>query len=302
MSDYTIRSAHAAIDSLAQELETIKKELEDQKNLVGGNLLPITKYPVMVGVFGYVKDYKTPERARREVERLYQESIVLKDANQAAIKNNQAVYDGLVKLISSVGIPSHYLKVVNSRSGKTRREFMPWIDALKDLIKTEDEFPKVQRIYEEKLSEIAKWEKEIEEQKRNEEMVREAEKKHIRNIKTLGRLENKYGLALTESGSEILDAILSKDKYLALGHALRMNRGDWADGPEYARDGLQEFGVEIKTDIDQAIYDEISEMVNDWQGDGRCFRDADYGYDYLFGLVDKELLSDYEEVMELVEY
>ena len=300
MNDYYAKQAHSAIDSLIGEPEVAKKELEEQKNLVGGKLQPITKYPMMGGVLAYVKDYKTPEKAKTEVETLYQKSLSLKDENQAAVKNNCMVYDGLVKLISSVGIPSHYAKVINSRSGKTKRVSMEWVDALKDLVKTEDEFPKVQRIYEEKMSEIAKWEKEIEEQKRKEELTRDAEKKKIENIKTLGRLENKYGLALTESGSEILDAILSKDKYLALGHALLMNREDWNDGPEYARNGLEEFKVE--SDLDQSIYMEINELINDWQEDGRCFRDADYGYDYLFGLVDKELLSDYREVRELINY
>lgn len=90
-----------------------------------------------------------------------------------------------------------------------------------------------------------------------------------------------------------LEFILSKNKYLHLAHYLQKNRGDWSDGYSYAETGLENFSIE--SDTDQKIYDEIKELIDDWDFDGRCFRDCNWNYSVLFGMVDdKDLMTDYE--------
>ena len=97
---------------------------------------------------------------------------------------------------------------------------------------------------------------------------------------------------------EILDAILEKNKYLRLAHYLRMNRGDWTDGYDYAETGLSGFVVE--TEVDSEIEKDITHHINNWDGDGRIFRDCEYNYNVIFGMVeDEQLMKDYNSVYEM---
>lgn len=98
---------------------------------------------------------------------------------------------------------------------------------------------------------------------------------------------------------DILEVILNKNKYLKLAHYLLMNRNDWSDGCNYAELGINSFSVEDT--IDQEIHDEISGLIDDWDSDGRAFRDCEYNYSVLFGMVDDaELMKDYDKIYELV--
>jgi hypothetical protein len=298
MDDYHIKQAHSAIDSLAAELAQAKKDLEEQKALMCGKLMKVVDYP-MGQAMASVSGYGSPAKARRDIEALYQKCLALKDSNQAAIKNNESVYNGLRKLIAAIGIPSNYNKTVNRRSFKTESIPYDWTNGLRQLVPTHDGWPEVQRIYDRKMEEVAKWEQQIAGQKEEEERAREAEAKNIEKIKTVGILENKYGMRLSANENTLLDVILSKDKYLALAHCLLKNRRDWNDGPDYAREGLRLFAVE--SDLDEEICKEIQSLIDDWQGDGRVFRDCKYCYDALFNLADGDILADYQKLKEYME-
>ena len=297
--EYYIRQAHSAIDSLATELIQAKKDLEEQKALTCGKLMTVADYP-MGKVMASISSYKTPANARKEVEALYQKCLSMKEANQAAIKNNQVVYDSLRKLIAAIGIPSSYNKIVNRRSYKTESVSYDWTDGLWRLVPTYDGWPDVQRTYDQKIADIVKWEGELAAKAEAEKRQSELDAQNIEKIKVLGVLADRYGLPITATYEEILDAILSKDKYLALGHSLRLNRGDWSEGPYHARCGLDRF--DVVSDIDHAIYKELRDLIDDWQGDGRCFRDAEYCYDNLFSMVDPQLFADYTKIIGYEEY
>jgi len=107
-------------------------------------------------------------------------------------------------------------------------------------------------------------------------------------------MASKYGLKEENTKEELLDKILEKDKYLRLGHYLILNRNDWNDGPNFAENGLYSFSVE--TEEDKLIYAEISSLIDNWGGDGRCFRDCHWSYDHLFTKVDTDLYKDFEKV------
>lgn len=85
----------------------------------------------------------------------------------------------------------------------------------------------------------------------------------------------------------LMDAVhrvLSKDKYLHLAHYLEMNRGDWSDGYQYAETGLR--GFKVESGLDQKIYDCIQEFLDETESfDGRVFRNCEYNYNVLYGLV-----------------
>ncbi len=297
--EYYVKQAHSAIDSLATELTQAKKDLEEQKALTCGKIMPVIDYP-MGQVMASMSSYKTPANARKEVDALYQKCRSLKDANQAAIKNNQAVYDSLRKLIAAIGIPSCYTKIINRRSYKTESISYDWVDGLRRLVPTHDGWPDVQRTYDQKTADIVEWERELAAKGEAEKRQAEADAQNIEKIKVLGILADRYGLPITATYEEILDAILSKDKYLALGHSLRLNRGDWSEGPYHARCGLDHF--DVVSDTDHAIYKELRDLIDDWQGDGRCFRDAEYCYDRLFSMSDQQLFADYMKIIGYAEF
>lgn len=102
-----------------------------------------------------------------------------------------------------------------------------------------------------------------------------------------------------DSGSDkyaVLNAIISKNKYLYLAHHLEVNRNDWSDGYDYAERGLD--GFTIETLEDEEIYKEIRSLIDDSDYvDGRVFRDCNYSYSHLYGLVeDAQLLKDHQKI------
>ena len=101
------------------------------------------------------------------------------------------------------------------------------------------------------------------------------------------------GLGKTHLVHAVGNALLKRCKYMRLAHYLRKNRNDWSDGPDFARQGLDGFSAE--TPQDQEILRDLCPLVEDWDGDGRVFRDTKWSYDALFGLVNPDLLADYEK-------
>jgi hypothetical protein len=97
----------------------------------------------------------------------------------------------------------------------------------------------------------------------------------------------------------VQSAIRKKDKYLDLAYGMYATRCDWNEGPWYAKNALQRFKIENATD--QAIYDDNWPAVEDWDGDGRVFRDTKWSYDAVFALANPELLADYQSVAKYVE-
>ena len=63
------------------------------------------------------------------------------------------------------------------------------------------------------------------------------------------------------------------------------------------------YGFEVETKEDQEIYDNIYSYIENWSDylDGRCFRDCEYNYDVLYGMVEEQepdLYKDYQTIEE----
>jgi hypothetical protein len=94
--------------------------------------------------------------------------------------------------------------------------------------------------------------------------------------------------------------IVSKNKYLCLAYWLEQNRNDWNDGYSFAETGLDSFTIETETD--ELIYKDIQSYMDDWGGDGRVFRDCEWNYGVLYGMVeDEELMKDFETVQKFID-
>ena len=88
--------------------------------------------------------------------------------------------------------------------------------------------------------------------------------------------------------------ILKQDKYLRLSYFLRKNRNDWSEGPYFAERGLD--GFEIANERDQIIFDQLSDLIEDWDGDGRVFRDCTWNYEAIQSLAPAKLVAQRESV------
>jgi hypothetical protein len=94
---------------------------------------------------------------------------------------------------------------------------------------------------------------------------------------------------------DLREILLKKNKYLRLAYFLEKNRGDWTDGPSYAENGLSGFTVE--TLDDHLIFVDINDLIEDWGGDGRCFRDCTWNYGRIYSeFVPPELLADFQQL------
>jgi hypothetical protein len=115
----------------------------------------------------------------------------------------------------------------------------------------------------------------------------------IENAKKVTVIALRHGVEDGNSG-DVYDALVEKDKYLSLGIDLLRCRNDFSEWKS-ARNAISNFKIE--TPQDKAISDDLNETIADFDGDGRIFRDCEWSYDKLFGLVDKQL---YEDVMWLL--
>jgi hypothetical protein len=139
--------------------------------------------------------------------------------------------------------------------------------------------------------------KKIQEKEREENKIKIQEE----NLHKLAVLKVKYNMDAMASKEDILDAILSSDKYLRLAYFLLANRNDWSEGYSLAETGLD--GFEIQSDEDKEIYKCLNDILTDEDPDydGRVFRDCEWNYGVLFAKVSPELRADYEIINNMIE-
>lgn len=282
-------------DLSSLEVMPIKKiEVDRLKYIPDGYDNRYSKY----GAFdGYQIDNVVRE-ATNHVERILQSAETQHEANVVAIKNNVAIVEGIKKMMEKFGIRSTY----STYERKSRRSYKETEtkhtagylgDLLRD-IKTNDGFSTIQTECNSFKERLEKW--------RLSELKRiEQEQAKIKNEETIAtanrelmKLIVKYDLAATSTKDDVVDHIISKDKYLYLAHYMEKNRGDWNDGYSYAEEGLDNFTVE--TDIDSKIHRCVQYEIDNWDGDGRCFRDCEYSYNVVFGYANAELYTDYSKL------
>lgn len=219
------------------------------------------------------------------------------EENSDKIVNNEETAQKVKDFMETIGIRGTYsvydYPTNRHKTKKSITKTAGYIDDIGREIKTSDGYKfamdslkKSRERLRKEFDDLCK--KIIEDEKR-----KELERKKQEDIKELARFQVKYD----NNGEwwDILDVILNKNKYLKLGHYLLKNREDWNDGPSYAKYGLSQF--EVDGENDERIANELLYLTDDWDGDGRVFRDSKYGYDYVFSLVnDEELMKDYETV------
>ena len=237
-------------------------------------------------------------KIRAEVEKLHAENL-------PALENNQRVFEIVENFMRDVGIPATYssmeLKTPRSKTKTSITRRSGWNE---DLIRTcvrNDGYAQQMKALDDYEASLIKHHKFFVAQATRHEaqLKREEDKKRLE--RGINIIAAKYLPAdqLDFEPDDILSAICKKDKYLDLAWAMEQTRNDWNDwndGFYWVRNAIDRFVVDTKEDQD--IEDEIMEILNSEESDGRVFRDCEYSYDTLYSMVDSEVVSDFRKVQE----
>ncbi len=226
----------------------------------------------------------------------------IKDDNIVIIEHNKKVISKIRQFMKIVGISDTYSEIDSKSRARIPKHITKRAGYLQDIervIKTTDYGlvsleNKVKTIKES----LTKWYNNSIDKIKTENDIKLKQENKINHEKLLAVLKVKYNISFECEEDVIIETILSKCKYLKLAHYLLKNRMDWNDGPYYASIGID--GFVIETEEDSYILDEISSNLHEWDGDGRIFRDCKYSYDYLFSLVNEDLLKDYNSLISFI--
>lgn len=222
----------------------------------------------------------------------------IKNENTSIIGHNKKVVSNITQMMKMIGIPNSYSerdlssrarnpKYINKRAG--------YLSDLERNIKTSDSgYNNLQAKIKQFTDSLTKWRDNGIDKINVDMKIKIDNENKINKEKLLAVLKIKYNVDFLGDEQDVIQTLLDKCKYLKLAHYLSKNRNDWSDGPYYASIGLDSFSID--NDEDRKIYDSVNYNIKDWDGDGRVFRDSEYSYDYIFSLVDKELLSDYNSI------
>jgi hypothetical protein len=302
-AEYSLNEAKKQIDKALENLSTVRNEvgtIMEIKGLGAGISSELARYYKGTSYSSFDPKYRNQVDSAYAAgkaavaERLAQIESIHKE-NIPAIENNLATRKKISDFMGAVGITASYsvyeLPSPKHRNKQSVTKSAGYISDVNRMIPTSDGYDAAKRSL---IDSEARLTKEYQTLIAN---IEKAEKEETHKAKAkedlmeLARMQVKYG---NLEWDELLDVILEKDKYLRLGHYLLKNREDWNDGYSYAECGLNSFVVE--TEEDKEIESEIeSVMGENWDGDGRLFRDLpNYSYGYLFSKVNADLYKDYE--------
>ncbi len=294
---YQLEVIEKATAELRKEVLRLEAALDEQSGVVQ----QLKPYPLEEVVRrSYLRGYSTPEAARAAAEQAYGKSLSVAAENAAIIDNNKRVAARLVQLIKNAGLPDK-VSIRRPRSRfKTDSVETDWAQAIRTQIPTGDQWPMLKDGYDQWLRQCDAWRRDLDAEVAAKKEAEKASRRTIANEALRQGLNEKYGtgdLDLVDLKFNLLD----KNKYLRLASFLRRNRGDWSDGCDFARMGLD--GFKAESDLDRSIALCIRECCVDFE-DGRVFRDCEWNYDRLFAMAkeqNSELYADYTKIEEACE-
>jgi len=311
-----VKTLHEAVDMFEKEMNNLQTAADTntgkiqkikQCGSMNGVMCAIASYDRTTSVFDSAPTCETVcKKAMEDADKRLAESREIHEANIPLIESNIKLRQQIQLIMRNAGIPSSYnesfYKSTRSHSLSYREIQSGWTQDLNRYVLINDNWEAEQKAYENfkrKVEEYRKQETAKEQAKIQEKEM--AEKKLVEQ-RELAVFVVKYGLAPASTWENLLEHIVTKNKYLRLAHYLSLNRGDWNDGCDYAETGIS--GFTIETDIDREISDNINScMGENWDGDGRVFRDCEWNYDRIFGLVtDSDLLKDYHVINSHISY
>jgi len=299
-----------AIEAVARVACDAISELQGKLDAKTGKVMAVKSASLMgkrrSSISNYGESYDSYEcvagKARGHAYALFNECKEVHNGNEPALENNKQLVKTIHDFMSNIGInktySASYYKTERSRTKTHETRRAGYVSDISRLITTDDGFQEADRDYKAMLQDIDKYVLEKETEKKNREKQEEAIAKAELSTRLLGAMQERYGL--TGEWEDVLEHLLNLDKYLSLAHGMWRNRCDWNDGFHFAESALARFHAE--TDQDKEIADDVSSAIDEWDGDGRVFRDIEWNYDRIFGLVPEGLLGDYRTAIGNINY
>lgn len=294
--------AKEALQKVEKEMNVLRKRTDEYT----GKIMPVENANFMGQRKSQISyyadnDYHTSSsyqntalRARKHAEELKLKCDEAHQRNLEALENNKKLREKVEVFMEAIGMPKSY-SVKEYKTKRSQGEYVKYsagyLSDLSRYVPIDDGYEKAVKEHEDFLAAIAAYEKG--EKQKAEKLEAERKKKEEQEVadKQLGVLVLKYELPYESGWKDILDHLLSKDKYLRLAHYLCENRNDWSDGYDKAEYGLSQFQAE--SEQDHEIVKDIQDCIDNWDGDGRVFRDTKWSYDEVFKLADQSLFKDY---------
>lgn len=299
--EWRLKSIRNDIIDIEGKFASLIKERDNA--LITDVIVPMQTYPSAPSI-SYYDNYRgkyilyNKDKCLQLIETWWGECLAVAEHNDKIRPNNIAIRDKIINMMLTLGLKQTDRVKKSTRSSKYIDVTSAWYTAITTQIPTGGDIRYQETVKTDLLAKVAKDEADREKATAEAQRLREQDMAKKRSDVTFVELCQKTGIdPITSCKDDVLDVILSKDKYLRLGYYLLKNREDWNDGADFAERGLRAFDVVTKQDND--IYTEIDGHISDWCGDGRVFRDCTYNYDVLFGMADQFMVELYNKYLEL---
>lgn len=297
--EYSLKWVRDEVTKIETKFSQLIKERDNA--LITDVISPMKDYPNTPSISTYTYSKYVPlskDKALELINSWWAECEAIAEHNDKVRPNNIAIRDKIINMMLTLGLKQTDRVKKSTRSSKYIDTPAAWYTAIMAQIPTGGFISHQETLKANMLTQVAKADADRQAAKQEAERLREQDLAKKRSDVTFVELCQKLELdPLTSCKDDILDSLLSKNKYLRLAHFLQENRNDWSEGPDFAERGLN--GFHVVTDQDGDIYDEISELINEWDGDGRCFRDCTWNYDVIFGMADQFMVELYNKYLEL---
>lgn len=293
-SEYYSKTIKEYIDKLLQTIKTLEEDIIKLKEEKIGKIEQLEPVFLQFNMLLAQHNNITPEECLSILEQKLKFCEAAHTRNLPKIQNNIKIRDTVIHYLSNLGLQKGYYKRKSSRSSKRVLCTSEWVISVQTLIPTTDEWSQVECDYKIYCNQIKDWQSKIEREKLAKQEQEKKDSVVLGNTQILVQVAIKYKIEIPCTAKRLLDELLNKNKYLCLAHYLQLNRNDWIEGCSYAKLGLKNF--EVCTKEDQEIIDEINDLIEEWEDDGRVFRDCKYNFNWLFEKVkkdDTELFVDY---------
>lgn len=321
-----INTTDEALTFLKGQIDLLKKKTEEVNPSIKKLLSYEHGFDILKYGFEYISNggtyhtnhYYRPNESANTIEKIEERRTALfakleevlpaleetRLKNLEIIEHNKQIAEKVKLIMKTMGIPDSYSERDYSSRARNPKMITRQAGYIGDITRNVNTFDSQYKNISDQINTIKarinKWADDKIKAIRAEEASKKAEREKDAKVKLLAAMCGKYGIdALEEDETDLLNEILRRNKYLRLAHYLLRNRNDWNDGPDLAEYGLSQFKIE--NEVDQKIYESILEDIEDWQGDGRVFRDGEYGYDTIFGMCeDDDLMADYQKLTEII--
>lgn len=318
-----IKTVSEALDFIGRSFAHMESKLDQTIPSVQ----KLESYPKMPGLFSYALQYvnnsgeyetstyyrshdcNTVEAVQKRKESLLKvcDNYLLsmkdiREKNLLVVENNKKVREKITQIMTVCGVPASYVTTdPKSRARIPKRITKPagYIeDMTRNIPIVDTAYNNLVSLIEKKKKDIESWANKATASIYEEEKARKQKEEENKNTKIVATLRVKYQTDLDAEPDEIMDILLETNKYLNLADAMLAARNDFSEWRR-VQSTISLFSVE--NEYDQEVVDEIYQLLSDWDGDGRIFRDCEHNYSELFSKVPEDLMRDYNLLYEILD-